>query len=108
MGHKKSWIENWTPFFKKIGFNNPSSLKEYILTNILDKSDIENNNKAIIINAENVTLKTQKAENQNKVLEHYEQVKVGIVALIICGIILFALRYIVYAVIWSLKTLKQK
>jgi hypothetical protein len=104
----KNWIEIWTPFFKKIGFNNPSSLQEFILTNNINKSDIENNNSSLKIKDEIKSLKLQKREIENKILSYYEQVNFGIVTLIIFGIILFGLRYVVYSVKWSLKILKQK
>ncbi len=102
------WKEEWTPFFKKIGFANPDSLKKFVNSNTIQDNDIEMKNRSKELKKETINFKDENLKIKNKVLSYSEQINFGISAFIILGLLLFVLRYIVYAVQWSLKTLKEK
>ena len=101
------WRENWTPFFLEIGFNNPESLNRFVNTNDIQDEDIEMKNRSKELRTEIASLNYEKVKIENNILSYSEQINFGINTLIILGLLFFALRYILYAVQWSLKTLKK-
>ncbi len=101
---EKETIEN----FKEMGFPSPESLKELIDTNIISSTDLNNYNQSVRITQELKALNKQKNKIEAKILSFKRQIEFGIKAAIFFAIILLGLRYLYYAIRWSIKTLKKK
>lgn len=98
----------WDPnIFNKIGFLTRNDLLEYIDSNTIDTIDIANKKESETIFLKSKALKIKKERNDNSILSQYQQFNLGKHALIILGTLFFLFRYIIYAIQWSLKTLKQ-
>ncbi len=74
----------------------PSQVSEMSKINILE------------IYEELSSLNVSSKEIKSKIFTSEKRVSFGIKALIILAIILFGMRYLIYGVIWSIKTLKEK
>jgi len=108
------WETNWRKdkqiisFFNKIGFFNPNELQNFIKENSLIKSEIINKNQAVSLEKEIQIRYNSKIDKKNKVLSYNKQIEFLKNSVCLLFIILFGLRYLLYAVKWSLKTLKEK
>lgn len=108
------WEETWSQdktiirFFNKMGFPNGDSLQRFIITNTLDKSDIENKTKADKLQKEIAETESKQKNVANSILTYEGQLSFSMMALIILASVSFGLRYLYYGINWSLKTLKQK
>lgn len=93
-------------FFNKIGFPNSDSLQNFIITNSYSKLELKTKNKADsltkIITTLNKTYSTTSILSQNQQLEFLWK------SILVLFILVFALRYLFYAIKWSIKTLKDK
>jgi len=105
---EKVWEKDIVSFNKEMGFPNPEALHAFIENNRINKIDSSNYDSSLAINSEVDLLSKSKKDNERKILSYNDQTAFGIKALIICFIILFGLRYLLYSIKWSLKTLKQK
>lgn len=103
-----SWSKELIDFNKELNFDTPQKFKEFIDANRLNRNDSANFNESEKVNQDILTLKQQKKEIEIKKLSFKEQVRFGVTSTIILLIILFATRYLFYAVKWSIKVLKQK
>ena len=103
-----NWAKELTDFNKELDFNTPQKFKEFIDANRLNSNDSTNYNESLKINNDIAILQWQKKEIKIKKLSFKEQVRFGVTSTIILLIILFAARYLFYAVRWSVKVLKQK
>ncbi len=92
----------------KIGFDSPKKLNEFITKNSIIDTDLINKNSAKNIYEENKRLKTDEVAARNKIVDSKEQLSIGIWAVIISAFVFFVLRYLIYAIKWSIKILKQK
>ncbi len=95
-------------YFNKIGFLNDVSLQRFIITNTIDKFDIENKTKADNLQKEIAQIESKQKNVANSILTHEDQLSFSMMALIILSSVSFGLRYLYYGIKWSLKTLKQK
>jgi hypothetical protein len=108
------WDKVWSKdnqtinFFNRIGFSNPIKLHDFIKTNSFNKSELKNESKYETLDNEISTLNNSKIDNNDKVLSYNMQIDIFKYSLIVCLFVLFGLRYLYYAVRWSLKTLKEK
>lgn len=102
------WAKELVDFNKELGFDTPQKFKEFIDANRLTKKDSTNYTESLKINQDIGTLKERKKEIEIIKLSFKEQVRFGVTSTIVLLIILFAVRYLFYAVRWSIKVLKQK
>jgi hypothetical protein len=100
------WDNSIIDYFKKLGFNNCDSLNKFILQNTITISDLENKSNAEKTQQEIDTLKYKLQSIGKKVLEKNDMIQFSLFFLIAIVFILFILRYIYKAIVWSLKTLK--
>lgn len=103
--------QNWTPelkaIFTKIGFKTPEKLLDFINKNRITNTDSLMNVKANDIRKKITILKTEKHIQNSKILSFTSQVEFGWFTFCISLLVFFALRYIYYAIRWSIKILKQ-
>jgi len=102
------WDKDLIAFNKKIGFSNPEEFQSFIEKNRFTKSDSNNNDLSNNIIAEINLLSLKKNKLESETMSMNEQYEFGLITLFITFIILFGIRYLFYAIIWSFKTLKEK
>ena len=101
------WEQSLIDFHKGIGFKNAQELEKFIETNSLNAKDSIQLEKSTLIRNEILGLKKRKIELENKVFDEYDRMDLlAGIGIILFGI-LFILRYLFYAVKWSIKTLKE-
>lgn len=105
---EKVWSKELIAFNKEVGFETPESFKVFIEANRIQKLDTDKYNQSLKPNQEVTQLTADKSEIENKTLLSGQQFEFGIKSLIFLSIIFFGLRYLFYAIKWSLKVLKQK
>ena len=102
----------WDPRFKQllrdVGFNSSEELQNFIEENRLTKDDTLNSQIAKSYQQEIRLLESKRTDYNSYLLAFKGQIDFGICVFCISLIILFASRYIYYAIKWSIKTLKQK
>lgn len=104
----KKWGKEVVATNKEIGLGTPEVFKAFIESNRIQATDIEKYNQALNVNKELTKLNTDKREIEDKKFSYNEQLSFGFKSLIFIVMILFGLRYLIYAIKWSLKVLKQK
>lgn len=101
----------WTSELKKIlsdiGFDNPEKLKSFIDKNRITIEDSSNYEQAKDIRTEISLLRNKIGDHDSKILSINGQIKLGFWTFCISFILLFAFRYIIYAIKWSVNTLRQ-
>lgn len=106
------WSNRWDVELRKIfndlGFENSKELKQFIKSNSLSTDEINQNNSVISLNDELDEINSRIRTEKYKVLDADEKTEFALACLIIFGILSFPLRYLIYAIRWSIKTLKQK
>jgi len=102
------WSQDVIKITKEIGFKDGKDFNQFIIEYSLNKQeqiDEENANKI----RKNVdSLKRQIRYKENRLLDSEGQIYFGLICLIIMAIIAFPVRYLIYSIRWSMKTLKQK
>ena len=108
----KTKYDKWDIRFKNIlndvGFKTSEELQEFITRNRITSSDSLNYQKAKDIRKEKILLESKKSDFGYNICSFQNQVDFGILAFGISLVILFACRYIYYAIKWSINTLRQK
>jgi hypothetical protein len=89
-------------------FRTPEEFKSFFDTNRIEAIDILNNKQSLKVDQEITTLISQKKEIETKKFSFTTQVQFGIKLAIVFGILFFVIRYLFYAIRWSIKILKQK
>lgn len=104
---KNKWEQSLIDFHKGIGFKNAQELEKFIETNSLNTKDSIQLEKFNLIRNEVSTLKKRKIELETKVFDEHDRMNLlAGIGILLFGI-LFILRYLFYAVKWSIKTLKE-
>ena len=104
----KVWAKELIDFNKELDFSTPEKFKEFIDAYRINSKDSAEYNQSLNVNRDIAALKIQKRDVETIKLSFEKQVEFGIISTIILGIMLFAARYLFYAVRWSIKVLKQK
>lgn len=104
----EKWGKEVIAVNKEIGLGTPEAFKLFIETNRIEPADIEKYNQSLNANRDLSKLITEKNEIEGKILSHKEQKSFGVKSLIFVSLLFFGLRYLFYAVRWSIKILKQK
>ena len=105
---EKKWSKELVTFNQEIGFTTPEKMKDYIEVNTINIIDSINYKQSLTSNQQKDSLINKKNEIKTKILSFDEQVELGIMTIIIFVIVLFLIRYLFYAVTWSMKILKEK
>lgn len=92
----------------KYGFNNPSDFENFIANNSLTPNEVEQNANTIKIINERETIEAKILTEKYKLMDFYDRLEFSLICLMIIGVLSFPLRYLFYAIKWSIKTLKQK
>lgn len=102
------WEKSLKDFHKRIGFKNATDLEAFIKRNSISLNDSIQLKKSDKIRKEITELKNRRTEFKGKILNENAKFKLaGGIGVILFGI-LFLLRYLIYAVNWSVGTLKEK
>jgi len=104
----KVWTVEIKDLLRELNLETPEKLKTFIDNSRITQTDSSNFSKASIIYSELSSIKSVKRNHQDKVLDINKQLRFGMWTFIIGLICLFGIRYLYYAIKWSLKTLKQK
>lgn len=102
------WNSDLKDIIQKIGFSNGHQFEQFIESNSLTTDEINQNNSVISLKGELDKINSQIRTEKYKVLDADERTEFALVCLMLFGILSFPLRYLFYAVRWSIKTLKQK
>jgi hypothetical protein len=101
----------WTPEIKQllvtIDFDKPEKLTAFINKNRITSDDSTDLQKSIVANETLGKLNKLKADYKAKVFSFQSQTRIAIWTLVILFILLFVMRFLFYAVRWSVKILKQ-
>ena len=106
------WETDWKKdplyiqFFNKIGFPNSDSLQNFIKRASYTKLELNTKNKADSLSKIITTL--NKTYNTTRILSQNQQFEFLWKSILVLFILLFAFRYLFYAIKWSIKTLKDK
>jgi hypothetical protein len=102
----------WTPEIKAllvtIDFDNPEKLTAFIDKNRITQDDSTDYNKSVLTTADVGKLKKERALYSAKILSTNQQFQFTLWISLIFFIALFGLRYLFYAIRWSIKILKQQ
>lgn len=109
---KYKWQNVWTKdlvgFVKENGFSNGDDFNSFIVSNRITNDDVQGFNQSLQIKTEIKNLTSEKENTTKRLFLSFEQqLKFGVTSFVVALIILFGLRYIFYAIRWSIKTLKQ-
>lgn len=107
------WNNEWDSEFKtelndKLGFKEVSDFKNYIVNNSLTSTEFEQNVRGENIIEERKSIERRIETERYKLMGDDDRFEFSFICLLIIGLIAFPLRYLFYAVKWSIKTLKQK
>lgn len=102
------WDNELLSFIKNLGFNDYNSFETFIESNVINDVDFENHKKSLSLRPKIDSLSSERSKVQSQIFSTEEQVDILIKTLILQAICFFLLRYLFYALRWSLKTLKQK
>lgn len=111
-----SIVYKWDNIYKKnvkdglreIGFKNGNEFNLFIKENSLSDSESEVYTRVQLIKEEITSLDTKVSDIEQNKFDHEEQIGSTLLILLIIGLVIFPLRYIVYAICWSYRILKQK
>jgi hypothetical protein len=102
------WNSAIIEIIQKIGFSKGHQFEQFIESNSLSTDEINQNNSVILLNNEldknNSRIRTEKY----KVLNSGRKMETALTCLMFFGVLSFPVRYLLYALGWSIKTLKQK
>ena len=113
---KESLIYTWEnklksdykKFLIDIGFKNAREFNQFISDYTLNEIELKDKSRQAEIMIE-VNLLQSKIQNKKyKLLYHEGQIQFALTCLIIIAIIIFPVRYLIYSIRWSIKTLRQK
>ena len=100
------WKTNFTPLFKKLGYRNCNDFKSFVLSNIIETTDRSNKKTSLQKLGIIQNFQEQQEHIKSRVTSTDEMLHFAAYAMLISLIVLFVLRYIIYGIIWSIKTLK--
>ena len=103
----KVWTTEIKDLLKGINLESPEKLKTFIDNSRITQTDSSDFSKANIIYSEINSVKKERINYQENVLEINKQFRFGLWTFIIFAILLFGVRYLFYGIKWSLRTLKQ-
>ncbi|MDP4267815.1 MAG: hypothetical protein Q8880_10340 [Bacteroidota bacterium] len=103
----KIWSKELIDIFKSMGFFSPEVFHKFIESNRINSLDLDNKKQAKKIIKEISLLKDRKSKYENNILSYYQQIYFGIWMLILSSILFFILRYLLYAIKWSIKILNN-
>jgi hypothetical protein len=103
----KVWDAEQINSIKDAGFGNPQELRNFILEYSLDEQEISNYNKAKKLYYEADSLRNYNSEISSMLHNDSEIQDLVYFTIIVSIIIFFAFRYLYYAIVWSIKTLKE-
>lgn len=101
-------ISNFSEYGKHFSFSHVNDFKSFIKKNQIDDVDKGKFIRSKVIENECAILSKKKQNLNSAILLFDEQINLGIITLIILIGILFPLRYLYYAIRWSLNALKTE
>lgn len=105
------WENNFTKDFKfhlsHLGYYHPKQLQNFILSNIINKTDDEISILADKKNSEVNALREKRSEANNRIYSDKQICEQAVSCLYILLAVLFGLRYLFYAIRWSVNVLKE-
>lgn len=101
------WGADLKRILQDIGFNNPAKLRDFINDNRITSQDSLNNQKGENIRKDMYTLQSKKYDVEENIISSRKQIHIAIWAIVFSLLFLFIIRYIYYAIKWSVKTLRQ-
>ena len=101
------WSKDLIRITKEIGFKNGKEFNQFIIDYSFNEKDYEIQNKVASLNNQ-IEIYLKIKPTRNLILTSSEQLQFGLYCLVIFSIIVFPLRYLIYSIKWSIKTLKQK
>jgi hypothetical protein len=102
------WGSESKEIIQKVGFSNGHQFEQFIESNSLSTNEINQKNSIIPLNNELDKINSRIRTEKYKVLDADEKTEFALACLIIFGVLSFPLRYLIYVIRWSIKTLKQK
>lgn len=103
-----AWSADLKEIMRKIGFSNGHQFEQFIESNSLSADEINQNNSVISLNNDLDKINSQVRAEMYKIIDADEKTEFALACLLLFAILLFPLRYLFYAIRWSIKTLKQK
>ena len=109
---KLKWSDQWSEkvknFHQNLGFNNGDEFQSFVLLNSLTQSDSTSLSKSELKRAELLKLEKLRDMNERDIMNENNVMNLLSILITILFIVMFILRYLIYAVKWSLKTLKTE
>ncbi len=98
--------KSMTSFFNYIGIKSPYELKYFIKENTLTNEDISNKKEGDRVLNMVSEINIKRIDAQNSIIDKEEIYRLSVNSFWVLVIILFGFRFLYYAIIWSIKTLK--
>ena len=102
------WDKHVVDYTKSWGYDSPEKFQKFILANSISSIDTENKKQSEKVVEEIERLKLEREEVRGKILYYNEQINFGVKVFGIAALLLFAFRYFIYSIIWSVKVLRTK
>lgn len=107
-----SWDNGWsndiTETIQEIGFSTGLEFEQFIESNSLSTDEITQAQSAEPLNVQLRKIKTRIRTEKYKALDSNERMEFALVCLMLIGILLFPLRFLIYSIRWSIRTIKLK
>lgn len=104
---KNNWSKEIIAFYKKIGFENGKKLQDFILTNAIDSKDKIRLKEVSELQTQIEQLNKAKYDLKNKIYDSKQTKNLMLKSILILFGLLFILRYLIYAILWSISILKE-
>lgn len=105
------WKNKWEPSLieaiSNAGYKNPKDFQKFILSNIITKTDIDNQDSIKQMNVLLSSLYSQENIYKRKIHDFDDRKNTAYITFLIAIGIVFFVRYFYYAIAWSYKVLKQ-
>lgn len=109
---KSKWIDKWSlrvqEYHRELGFKNSNEFQDFVLKNSLTKLDSIDLNKTLQQKTELDRITDDRNETKWDVVGENDHLDITGGVFIFLFIVMFILRYLLYAIKWSFRTLKTE
>ena len=106
--YKNVWSKVVIDHLQNMGFSTSNELDEFIATNSISEIDKTAQTKSKPLEDKILKLREKYRQKKGDVLYYDDQLNFSLIVLLFASIIAFPLRFLIYAIKWSFKTLKDE
>jgi len=102
------WSSDLIKIIKEIGFKDGTEFNQFVVKYSLTDNEIQDKSKADSLTNEIKTIESKIRTEDYKVMNFDDRFEFTLICLVIITVLAFPLRYLIYSIKWSVKTLKQR